>query len=478
MDNALLVTGTTSDAGKSLVVAGLCRLAARNGHKVAPFKAQNMANNSAVTREGAEIGRAQAMQAFAAGVEPVAAMNPVLLKPNSDTTSQVVVMGKAIQDTDAKSYGDLIPSLRPIVLEALTSLQETHDYVICEGAGSPAEINLRNRDLVNFGLAELADLPVWCVGDIERGGVFASLYGTWAVVDQADRERLTGFIINNFRGDPDLLIPGMEELYARTGVKVHGVIPHLNGLNVDAEDSLGIANKSGGPAVGEDGMVIAVIRFPRISNFTDVDALAGVPGVTVVFTTNSALVRNADLVVLPGSKSTQADLAWLRSLGVDDALRARAEKGDPILGICGGLQMLGQRIVDPVGIEGGGESLGLGLLPIETHFETEKLVRQVHGYNDVLGVDGSGYEIRHGRIRPDNDRPMWCTGEVYGTGWHGCFDDDDTRHAFLDRVAKARGLAFTPGAYSHDDSRMASLDRVADALEACLDPAVLPFPIR
>ncbi|WP_336249992.1 cobyric acid synthase [Stomatohabitans albus] len=475
MGEALLITGTTSDAGKSLVVAGLCRLLARRGVRVAPFKGQNMANNSAVTASGAEIGRAQAMQAFAANLAPEAVMNPVLLKPNSDTTSQVVVMGEPLQDTNARDYGDLIPRLRPIVLDALNTLRADYDVVICEGAGSPAEINLRERDLVNFGLAEMADLPVWCVGDIERGGVFASLYGTWAIVSEADRERLTGFIINNFRGDPTLLDPGIRALTAQTQVPVFGVIPHLNGLLIDAEDSLGITNKDGGPPISQDGLVIAAVRFPRISNFTDLDAIAAMPGVSVVFTTNPALIRAADLAVLPGTKATQADLAWLRAQGLADALLARAESGDPILGICGGLQMLGQWIEDPDAIEGGGTSEGLQLLPIHTTFEPTKLVRQVAGYNDVFNLPGSGYEIRHGRIHPDNDRPMWRNDHIFGTGWHGFLDDDATRAAFLSEVAAIRGLDFTPGAYNHDTARLASLDRVADAFEEYLDLSALPF---
>lgn len=470
-----MITGTTSDAGKSLVVAGLCRLAARRGIRIAPFKGQNMANNSAVTADGAEIGRAQAMQAFAAGVAPSAAMNPVLLKPNSDTTSQVVVMGEVLQDTNARDYANLVPQLRPIVLDALNQLRRNYDVVLCEGAGSPAEINLRERDLVNFGLAEMADLPVWVVGDIERGGVFASLFGTWAIVNPRDRARISAFLINNFRGDPSLLDPGIAALTAQTKVPVLGVIPHLNGLLIDAEDSLGIANKDGGPPVGEDGLVVAVVRFPRISNFTDLDAIAAMPGVSVVFTTNPALIRAADLAVLPGTKATQADLAWMRANGLSDAIRQRANAGDPILGICGGLQILGNRIDDPTGIEGGGMSEGLGLLPISTVFEPEKLVRQVSGFNDVFGLPGSGYEIRHGRIHPDNDRPMWRNGHVFGTGWHGFLDDDATRAAFLTEVAAIRGLNFLPGEYNHDAARLASLDRVADAFEAYLDLSSLPF---
>ena len=475
MGSALLITGTTSDAGKSLVVAGLCRLAARRGIRVAPFKGQNMANNSAVTAEGAEIGRAQAMQAFAAGIAPQAVMNPVLLKPNSDTTSQVVVMGEPLQDTNARDYGSLVPRLRPIVLDALNQLRTEYDMVLCEGAGSPAEINLRERDLVNFGLAEMADLPVWVVGDIERGGVFASLYGTWAVVSAADRARISGFIINNFRGDPSLLGPGIADLERLTKVPVFGTVPHLNGLLLDAEDSLGIANKDGGPPLGQDGLVVAAVRFPRISNFTDLDAMAAMPGVSVIFTTNPALVRAADLAVLPGTKATQSDLAWLRANGLADAILARAHAGDPILGICGGLQMLGQHIDDPVGIEGGGSSEGLGLLPIKTVFESTKLVRQVQGFNDIFGLPGSGYEIRHGRIHPDNDRPMWRNGHVFGTGWHGFLDDDATRAAFLTEVAAIRGLEFIPGDYNHDAARLASLDRVADAFEEYLDLSGLPF---
>ena len=467
---ALLVTGTGSDAGKSTLVAGLCRAVRRQGLSVAPFKAQNMALNSAVTADGREIGRAQALQALACGLEPTAAMNPVLLKPTGERTSQVVVCGHPLTVTDARAYGDLTATLRPVVAEALAELRATHDLVLAEGAGSPAEINLRHRDLANMGLAEQADLPVVLVGDIERGGVFASLYGTWALLDDADRARLRGFVINRFRGDPSLLEPGLAELERRTGLPTLGVVPWLPGLHLEAEDSLGIADRDGGPPLGADGLEVAVLRLPRISNFTDVDALGVEPGVAVTFTASPAAVRGADLVVVPGTKATTDDLDWLRRHRLDRALHDRVAAGGPVLGICGGHQMLGRRIIDDV--EGtAGMVPGLGLLPHETVFAPEKVLRRMRGTSATLGgVTVSGYEIRHGRLTTDDaDDPVQRTGPVLGTSWHGLLEGDEARRALLAWVAERRRLDFDPGRVSWRRLREESLDRLADALEAALD---------
>ncbi|HEX2158996.1 MAG TPA: cobyric acid synthase, partial [Actinomycetes bacterium] len=366
----LLVAGTASDVGKSVVVAGLCRWLARRGIKVAPFKAQNMALNSAVTPDGAEIGRAQAAQANAARVAPEAAMNPILLKPSSERTSQMVVLGRPVAELDARAYQELKPRLRSVVLEALASLADRFELVLCEGAGSPAEINLRADDLVNLGLARAVDLPVVVVGDIDRGGVFASLFGTLALLEAADQALVAGFLVNKFRGDPAILAPGLDQLGRLTGRPVLGVLPWRRGLRLDAEDSveLGTPGEGAAPPRGTDPLQVAVIRLPWLSNFTDLDPLAAEPGVTVRFTAAPAEVLAADLAVVPGTKATVADLAWLRRSGLDRALADRTARGLPTLGICGGYQLLGHRIVDQVESRAG-EVAGPSLLPVETVFQ-------------------------------------------------------------------------------------------------------------
>ncbi|MCE5288988.1 MAG: cobyric acid synthase, partial [Nocardiaceae bacterium] len=346
---ALLVAGTTSDAGKSLITAGLCRAFVRRGLKVAPFKAQNMSNNSVVTLDGGEIGRAQAMQARACGLEPSVRFNPVLLKPGSDRTSQLVVRGKAVGQVSARNYAEHRAWLRELTAAELTSLREDFDVVVCEGAGSPAEINLRATDIANMGLARAADIPVVVVGDIDRGGVLAHMFGTLAVLEPADQALIAGFIVNKFRGDVSLLQPGLVQLEQLTGRRVFGVVPFADGLWLDAEDSLGtVTDRPVGipqPPIGDEWLRVAAIRLPRISNSTDVEALACEPGVAVSWVTDPAQVAAADLVVVPGSKSTVSDLAWLRERGLADALTART---GPILAICGGYQMLGKQILDDV----------------------------------------------------------------------------------------------------------------------------------
>jgi adenosylcobyric acid synthase len=357
---ALLVAGTTSDAGKSALVAGICRWLARQGVSVAPFKAQNMSNNSVVTADGGEIGRAQAMQAHACGLEPSVAFNPVLLKPGSDRSSQVVVLGRAQGTVSAMSYRERKAALLEVVTATLADLRSRYDVVVCEGAGSPAEINLRATDIANMGLAQAADLPVVVVGDIDRGGVLAHLFGTVAVLSPADQARIAGFVVNKFRGDPALLAPGLDQLRALTGRPTLGVVPWADGLWLDAEDSLaavtdGVLGRPA-PAHGAQWLRVAVIRFPRISNATDAEALACEPGVAVRYVTEPSRIEDADLVVLPGSKATVADLAWLRRTGLADAVVAHAKAGRPVLGICGGYQMLGRVIADPHGVEGGSAS--------------------------------------------------------------------------------------------------------------------------
>src|SRR5829696_3285361 len=396
---ALLVAGTTSDAGKSVVTAGICRWLVRQGVSVAPFKAQNMSNNSMVTADGAEIGRAQVMQAAAARVEPEAAMNPVLLKPGGDNSSQVVVMGRPVADVTALSYRPMKAALLDQVLACLADLRSRFDVVVCEGAGSPTEINLRADDIANMGLATAAGLPVLVVGDIDRGGVFPALYGTVALMPPADQRLVAGFLVNKFRGDVRLLEPGLVELQRLTGRPTLGVLPWLGGLEVDVEDSLNVpAASSGGLPRGEEVLRVAVARLPRLSNFTDLDALAAEPGVLVRYATRPEELADADLVVLPGTRSTVAALDWLRVTGLAHAVLRHAAGGGAVLGICGGHQMLARSITDHVE-SGAGTVPGLGLLPADVRFAPEKTLRRPSGA--ALGHPVRGYEIHHGVVTVD-----------------------------------------------------------------------------
>jgi adenosylcobyric acid synthase len=476
---ALLVCGTASDAGKSLVTAGICRSLARRGVSVAPFKAQNMANNSAVTASGAEIGRAQAMQAAACGIEPEAAMNPVLIKPAGETSSQVLLMGKPYANATARSYQDLKASLQQPVLAALDSLRARFDVVICEGAGSPAEINLRERDLANMGLARAADLPVLLVGDIDRGGVFASLVGTLAVLDAEDQRHIAAFLINKFRGDASVLAPGLDMLYGLTGRRAIGTLPWREGLWLDAEDSLALEAPAlaPAPAVGRDTLDVAVVRLRWMSNFTDVDALAAEPGVGVRFTRSPVDIERADLVVIPGTKATVADLERLRRDGLDVALQRRAAAGEPILGICGGYQLLGSRIEDDVESRAGVVD-GLGLLPVETVFHAEKLLRRSTGISLRFGP-ASGYEIRHGEPRPADGAETLLDGEgcvqgnVIGTSWHGLLEGDAFRRALLAHVAAERGRDWLPGDTPFAELRERRLDVLGDLIDEHVEPGAI-----
>jgi len=480
----LLVAGTASDVGKSVIVAGLCRWLVRRGIKVTPFKAQNMALNSAVTPEGAEIGRAQVAQAAAARIAPEAAMNPILLKPSGERTSQVVVMGQAMAELDARAYQDLKPQLRTVVLDALAGLADRFEVVICEGAGSPAEINLRADDLVNLGLARAAGLPVVVVGDIDRGGVFASLFGTLALLDAADQALVAGFLVNKFRGDPAILAPGLDQLTRLTGRPVLGVLPWRPGLRLDAEDSVELGTPADGAASprGADPLQVAVVRLPWLSNFTDLDPLAAEPGVTMRFTTAPAEVLGADLAVVPGTKATVTDLAWLRRMGLNRTLAERAARGLPTLGICGGYQLLGERITDRVESRAG-EVAGLGLLPVETVFQAAKVLGNPTGTVPWLGgTPVSGYEIHHGRtqvlggepVLDSDDGDRGCrNGAVVGLAWHGIFEGDNFRRAFLGWVAAERGLDWVPGERPFAAVREQRLDALGDMIADHADTAAL-----
>jgi adenosylcobyric acid synthase len=475
MSGSLLVAGTTSDAGKSVLVAGLCRWLARQGVKVAPFKAQNMSLNSMVTADGGEIGRAQAMQAAAARVPAEAAMNPVLLKPGSDRHSHVVVMGRPYADADAHSYRELKLALLDVATAALADLRSRHDVVICEGAGSPAEVNLRDRDLANMALARAADLPVIVVGDIDRGGVLAHFAGTLGVLEPEDQRHIAGFVVNKFRGDPTLLAPGLEWLATSTGRPTFGILPWREGLWLDVEDSLDLERRSVpvGAPVGEDLLRVAVIRLPRMSNVTDADALSAEPGVDVRIVTSPAALSDADLVVLPGSRATVSDLKWLREQGFERALLERAAAGRPVIGICGGLQLLGAGIVD--GVESGaGYVEGLGLLPVTTRYAPEKVLTLPRG--EWHGHQVSAYAIHHGRVTVESGEPFFDgarVGAVWGTTWHGIFENDGFRRAFLCQVAADAGRRWLPGEVAFASVREARLDALGDLVEQHLDTSAI-----
>ena len=488
MARAIMIQGTASNAGKSLLCAGLCRVFRQDGYSVAPFKSQNMALNSAITAQGLEMGRAQVMQAQAAGVAPDVRMNPILLKPTSSVGSQVIVNGVPRGTMPAGEYFRYRKTLIPEVMAASESLSADYDVIVIEGAGSPAEINLRQDDIVNMGMAKRAKAPVLLCGDIDRGGVFASLYGTVKLLESDEQALIKGLIINKFRGDVDILRPGLGQLEALTGKPVLGVVPMLD-VDVDDEDSLS-------SRLGRNGKVslvdIAVVRLPRLSNFTDFNPLERMEAVTLRYVTSPRELGHPDLVVLPGTKNTMDDLRWLRQSGMEAAILKHASAGGAVAGICGGYQMLGQSVSDPVGVEGGGSLKGLGLLPAETVFQGEKTRTRVTGafrvpegvFRAMAGVPFEGYEIHMGRTDSaaaplaefttqtgEKRTDGLSAGNVWGCYVHGLFDRAETAQALVNSLLAAKGLE--PGAAAVDWKEYAQeqYDKLARGLRESLDMA-------
>lgn len=477
---AILVAGTTSDAGKSLVATGICRWLRREGLRVAPFKAQNMSNNSMVVPDGrrfGEIGRAQWLQARAAGAPPEPAMNPVLLKPGSDRTSHVVLLGQPHGRLSSGEFATGRGELAAAVFAALDDLRSRFDVVVCEGAGSPAEINLRPNDFINMGLAQHAKMPVVVVGDIDRGGVLAAMVGTLALLDESDASLVAGWIVNKFRGDLSVLEPGLAILAERTRRPVLGVLPWLDGVWTDSEDALSTGGwQPHALGYGETGATlrVAVARLPRISNATDIDALATEPGVEVTITADADVIAAADLAVLPGSRATVSDLQWLRERGIAHVIASRARSGRAVLGICGGYQMLASAIIDDVE-SGMGTVPALGLLPTSVSFRSGKQLGLPEG--SWHGHPVSGYEIHHGVVDRDPHgecQPFldgWQTGSVWGTMWHGAFESDEFRRAWLTEVAERANVNWQPSldAPGYADRREAMIEQLADAVDEHLD---------
>lgn len=489
-----MVQGTASSVGKSLLVTALCRYFRGQGLSVAPFKSLNMALNAHVTDEGFEIARAQAVQAEAAGIAPCVEMNPVLLKPEGDQKSQLVLMGRAHGTRSARELFAQGVDVRSVVLDALATLRARHDLVIIEGAGSPAEINLRARDVANMFVARAVKAPVLLAGDIDRGGVFAAFVGTLALLEPEDRALVRGFLVNKFRGDVGLLTPGLDWLREHTGIPVLGVLPHLGRLRVAEEDSLNVDARAEQKAA-HGALSVCVLRLPRISNHDEFQPFEHEPDVRLTFSDDPAEALSADLLILPGTKSTVSDLAWLRAQGLDHVVRLRAQRGQPVLGICGGCQMLGEHIRDPHGVESQQElAQGLGLLPLSTEFAPDKRTRkvQVKKRSDTWltaglaeGEEVSGYYIHAGRTRAQ--APLWeaqiqggpalldgaqgAQGAVLGTMVHGLFEHDGLRHGVLDVLRARRGLGAHARSVRWD--REAEYDRLAQAIAQHCDTGAL-----
>lgn len=482
-----MIQGTMSNAGKSLLVTGLCRIFKQDGYKVAPFKSQNMALNSYITSENLEMGRAQVVQAEACGIEPRVCMNPILLKPTTDMGSQVIVNGEVAGDMRAMDYFRKKKEYIPIIREAYQKLDEEYDIIVIEGAGSPAEINLKQDDIVNMGLAKLVDAPVLLVGDIDPGGVFAQLVGTVMLLDPDEQSRIKGLIINKFRGDRGILEPGLRMLTEKCGKEVLGVVPYLD-IDIEQEDSLArsLLQKEADCTID-----LAVIRLPKISNFTDFQVLGLEPSVSVRYVERVSELGCPDAILLPGTKSTMRDLVWMRQNGLEEAVKKRAAAGTIVFGICGGYQMLGTRIADANGAEGHGSISGMGLLPVETVFEPKKTRTRVQGetgrlsgvFADLSQKKVSGYEIHMGTSRMTEvaAEPFLSLGEsgrkdgchaqnVIGTYLHGIFDEEDFRHAWIRLLHERKGLDYVPAdPLSYEAYRQRQYDRLADTLRKSLD---------
>lgn len=490
MAKAIMIQGTMSNAGKSLLAAGLCRIFRQDGYRVAPFKSQNMALNSFITEEGLEMGRAQVMQAEAAGIKPSVLMNPILLKPTNNIGSQVIVNGEVLGTMSARDYFQYKKQLVPKVMEAYGKLEEKYDIIVIEGAGSPAEINLKKEDIVNMGMAKLAKAPVLLVGDIDRGGVFAQLIGTVMLLEKDEQKMIKGMIINKFRGDKTILDPGVVSLEEKTGIPVVGVAPYME-LEVEDEDSL-TERFSDQQEIG--AIDIAVIRVPRISNFTDFNALEMISGVSLRYVKSVSELKNPDMIILPGTKNTMEDLLWLRQNGLEAAILKRAAEGTIIFGICGGYQMLGEKLSDPDGVEAGGEIKGMGLLPIKTVFKDSKIRTRVSGiFPEVKGALGSltgtqleGYEIHMGesvllegahplteitdRVQNTTKKDGAYANNVYGSYVHGIFDKEEVAKNLVKAIGERKGI---------DISQMTGIDfaafketqydKLADGLRKHLD---------
>jgi len=482
MAKVIMVQGTTSNAGKSLVTAALCRIFRQDGYKVAPFKSQNMALNSYITRDGLEMGRAQVMQAEAAGIDPDVRMNPILLKPTGEKGSQVVLNGRVFKDMTASEYYTHKADMIPHIMKAYNSLAEEYDVIVIEGAGSPAEINLREQDIVNMGMAEMVDAPVVIVGDIDRGGVFASLAGTMLLFNEEEKRRVKGFIINKFRGDVNLLTPGLKMLEDITDVKVLGVVPYLN-VDIDDEDSLSerLTDRN------FNLIDIAVIRLPRISNFTDFNIFSMIEGVSLRYASRVKDLGNPDMIIIPGTKNTIEDLKWLRQSGLETKIIRYAKAGNPVFGICGGYQMLGTVINDPENVEGGGSVNGLGLLNTETEFSTEKTTVQTSGkindikgfFADLSGIEIKGYEIHMGQTVIKDGKALavidgkndGCVdNNVAGSYVHGIFDSFSVAGTLVSILAEHKGVDMGElKAFDIQKYKESQYDILAECVRASVD---------
>lgn len=479
MAKVIMIQGTMSGAGKSLLVAGLCRIMKQDGYRVAPFKSQNMALNSYITKEGLEMGRAQVMQAEAAGIRPMVCMNPILLKPTSHTGSQVIVQGEVYKNMGAREYFAYKKELIPEIEKAFRELEQYADIIVIEGAGSPAEINLKKQDIVNMGMAQIVDAPVLLVGDIDRGGVFAQLLGTLMLLEPEEKERVKGLIINKFRGDETILDPGIEMLENKGNVPVVGVVPYME-LSLEDEDSLSdrFSNQ-------KEGLIdIAVIHYPRISNFTDFNVFEQMEEVSVRYVTSPDKLHDPDLIILPGSKNTMADLLWMRQNGLETMIKRKAAS-TPVWGICGGYQMLGDSIDDPASVEEGGFIRGMELLKISTVLNKQKIRSQVKGklqdvdgtFSGLCGLSYEGYEIHMGRsyhtwTKQDITAPVVVSEDahnIYGTYIHGIFDKGEIASAIIRQLAMIKGVSLDGTMEDYRSLKEKQYDKLADTLRSYLD---------